>query len=263
MRGFSTVGVLNKTVVKLAIAALVFALTLLFSPVAFCASGPIMPPFRKGMTWVYKGNVEVGAYSNENGKEKETKFSKNLIWRQEVIEVINAGNVSAALLRGHPRDLWFYEEGRSPGRYLYVLVDGKKLYLLDGDPVDQALKILKAGRRTGIVKGLSDVLADDYLVVGYPLKVGEQYPKGSPEEGCMFRWSVEGRKKSALAGYKLKCSSRMREKLKMAPGYGLIYRANTDHTIGEFVPGLGYLQYSGEHHGTLSRFDVSLVEFIN
>jgi hypothetical protein len=197
----------------------------------------LLPPLQKGMKWLYQGTVEVGS----TGKKRVSLI-------QEVEEVVTKKNITAVLLKGHPRDLWFYEKDRL-GRYLWVCVDNKKLYEVDGARIDEVFKLVNEGRDPLAKLGVSD------LVIDGPMHLN-QFFGNDPQRAPMFCWNVESI--SSVAPYMRRFPCVVDSRNRRTYVYTLIYRANTDHTIVKFIPGLGYVAYSGEHHGTVSTFDVTL-----
>lgn len=49
--------------------------------------------------------------------------------------------------------------------------------------------------------------------------------------------------------------------LKHPHEFSCVFRTSPDHSIMNFVPGLGITGYLYKHHGTLSETDLKLVEF--
>ena len=201
----------------------------------------LLPPLKKGMVWTYKGHVQVTDAVN-----------KDITWRQEITEVVTYKNVTAAVLKGHPRDLWFYEEGRKPGRYLWVCVNNKKLYELEGDRVDSVLKLIRA--KSDITKELTG----DDLIVDLPLNLQNCFGSQNLTQAPLFCWKVDQVSFADLK--KVKLPSLLATELRRAYSYSMIYRANTDHTVVHFVRGLGFVDYAGSHHGTLCDFELHLQE---
>jgi len=78
-------------------------------------------PLVRGEVWTYRGHLDGDAGPNK-------VLSKPIEWKEEVLEVLTLGNVTAALIKGHPDDLAFYSKDIKPGRYLLVEVNHGRLY---------------------------------------------------------------------------------------------------------------------------------------
>ena len=99
------------------------------SPVAERHEFPLEP----GMYWNYEGNV-VWAEPGASAVQR-----RQITWRMEIVEVITRDWTTAAVLKGHPRDLVFFDPKREPRTLLLVSVNLQKYYLLEGDRVQPAL----------------------------------------------------------------------------------------------------------------------------
>ena len=232
-------------------AQLFIALTLvaLDSICGVARAGPGMGsafPLAKGTYWVYQGSLTwTPQGSNEVREETVT-------WKMEVLETFSHGWVTAALVKGHPDDLWSYKEGRKPGEYLIIEVASDKFYLLEGERCKKALEHLRDAK--DLLQGL---VKESDLFLELPLKVGK--PFGETEmltrQDLFYRWWIEEKLETDLTDVK---GSPFSGKV---ASYRITYRALSDHTSIEFVSGLGIIRYTGAHHGTASAIDVKLVEF--
>ena len=226
-------------------------------------SAPLLP-LKKGAVWVYRGSAEVAGAPESPSAAPKVLRSK-VVLRQKVKEVFNyqlpAGHlrIVAAIMEGHPQDLWFYEPSRRPCSYMLVEVDSNKvgklakLYMIDGDPVNKIKSLIQAG------KDPSCELTEADLIFQLPVQKNSCFGNTDKMQWPMFAWNVDNIERADLS--KVKKCSLSHGKFAHASCYQLIYRANTDHTMAGFVPGLGYVDYSGEHHGTLANFNVQLEEF--
>ena len=74
------------------------------SPVAEPHEFPLEP----GMYWNYEGNV-VWAEPGASAVQR-----RQIAWRTEIVEVITRDWTTVAVLKGHPRDLVFFDPKREP-----------------------------------------------------------------------------------------------------------------------------------------------------
>ena len=199
-------------------------------------------PFRAGTYWIFAGPVEA-----DIGHGKTIKEVVN--WKMEVTSVLKNGRFTVAVIAGHPNDLWWYEPGRKRGDYLLVK-RADNYYLVTDENARRAVKEFKQRQP------LDKYIRKDNLVLAFPLKVGKLFGKsGGDPSSPMFCWSVEKNESYDLAGVE-----GVKPPLKRT-AYELVYRANTDQTIVDFVPGIGFVHQTSAHHGTVSKFDVRLTEF--
>lgn len=77
-------------------------------------------PPSKGSYWIYQG---VTKWTKPNSNEV---IERTLKWKMEVIETINREQVTAAIVKGFPEDLAWYEEGKERGDYLIIQVGKDK-----------------------------------------------------------------------------------------------------------------------------------------
>jgi hypothetical protein len=99
--------------------------------VALCLWGAIIPsaassteyptetittyfPLSQGAYWVYEGIVKW-----TKGTEV---IEKTVTWKMEVVEVVERDHVTGYLLKGHPDDLAWYEEGKERGEHVIIKV---------------------------------------------------------------------------------------------------------------------------------------------
>jgi len=198
-----------------------------------------------GFEWVYRGQVrwtEVGSRVLE----------KELEWRVRVLEVLRRKRQVVARLEGWLEDLAWYEPGKHPGTYLLISDPQRGLHLL-GDPAAQALW---TRLRTSAAASVSaqDLEEADHLL---PPELSEGMTWGDPEslarrDGLYVRRveSVGTQGLEGLGGW---------TGPHRAPFFRIAYRTHPDHTLVEFVPGLGFTSFTYVHHGTVAECDMRLV----
>jgi hypothetical protein len=229
--------------------SLVLVALLLFGaliPMAYAATpAPAAFPLTKGAYWVYEGPVTW----TPDGADKA--LEKTLTWKMEITDVIQREAIQAAVVKGHPMDLAFYEEGRQPGDYLLVSVRGQQYYLVTGDAVADALKKLKDAEDP-----LTDLVKDTDLILDLPLTPGKAFGETAQitRPDNMYVWVVGSETKAQLA------------KVKGAPTTALTeselkFTTVSDNATVKFVPGVGISAYEFNHNGTVSTVNVKLIEF--
>ena len=206
-------------------------------------------PLQKGNYWIYRGETKFlvrKAGSNENVPKSEV-----LTWKMEVADTFTYDRLFAALIKGAPFDLDWYEPDRPRGDYLILRVGATAYYLYSGDKAKNAWKNLHGDSPDfGMLEKEGDLILDTPLLVG---KVwGSELMHRSHGRYC---WLVEGEhdfnpKNFPSAGV-----------VANTKDYTLAYRTSPDHQILDFVPGLGIVGYEYVHHGTLAETRLCLIEF--
>jgi len=194
-------------------------------------------PLRSGAYWIYEGRVEW-----EDRQAPDGIAQKTLSWKMEVIRTATIGRYDIAVMKGHPSDLAFYQEGRARSEYLIVR-DGNKYYRIDGSTVPD-------------IATLESKLNVDSLFLVIPP------PKGclarNPDENrndLMYCWAAEDIQPIRLDAVKGVPAG------KNYPAYELVMRTNPDHQFVTFASGVGITAYVYGHHGSVSEVDLRLVEY--
>jgi len=203
-------------------------------------------PLSKGSTWVYQGTIKWTR--SVSGEVTE----KPVTWKMNVIETLTRGQVTAAVIKGHPLDLIHFDNGKSPGDYLIVRVGPGKYYLLQHKRAEEGLTKLRDDGDS-----LHDLVREEELFLDTPLATGKVFGEAAQitRQDASYCWIVEGARPAELDG--IKGISVPGRKLQ----YELIYRTRPDHQEIDFVPGIGISRYKYAHHGTVSETEVKLVEF--
>lgn len=191
-------------------------------------------PLEKGNYWIYEGNVR---WTNPG---ENTIQEKKVIWRMEVLDVVKRNHVMAARLKGHPYDLAWYAPGKERGDFLIVCLVNK-YYLVDDDElITDVLNRIKDP-----ADNLKDLVNDSKLFLDAPLMKNKVF--GGEGDSQLFRqdfmyvWLVE--------------DVRLENSYKK---YRLAFRSLPDHTIVDFIPGIGIENFIYVHHGTVSEANVKL-----
>jgi hypothetical protein len=155
----------------------------------------------------------------------ETK-SKHVKFATEIIEVFSYPNARVAVVREFPSEFAWYDETKHP-RYSVLILSQEGLSEISSDSLQEARRLAQdfASKSNVLMQRM-------HPLVVFPLS-----------DGRLFRSRVKGFIPSQVVR-----------------SYETINRTNPDHTIVDFVPDLGVVHYTYEHHGTVSKVDVELKE---
>lgn len=219
---------------------------------AFCGNLFATPeyfPLEKGNYWIYRGETKF-LVKNPSTDKNEPK-TEVLTWKMEVVDTASRNLLFAALIKGAPFDLAWYEPGKAREDYLIVRVGTATYYLFRGGAALAAWAKIKDEAQS-----LVDLDKEGELFLDAPLTEGKvfggEFIHLASGRNC---WLVQGErefnpKRFPAAG-----------KLIAPRDFTLVYRTNPDHQTLDFVPGLGIVGYQYVHHGTLSETDLGLVKF--
>lgn len=200
-------------------------------------------PLEPGRVWTYAGTVRWTAPRAPEVQEKEME------WRMEVLEVVERLSVRAAVLRGHPLDLVWYEEGRTRGRYLLIQVGAGSYYLLGGEEAAKAERRLRdpADPLTGLVQ-------PHQLFLDAPLWPDKRFcgSESFTREDGLYCWVVEAVDTVILEDI----TGVLPRPLTT---YRIALRTLGEHDLLDVVPGIGLIAFTFGHHGTVSEVEVRLV----
>lgn len=201
-------------------------------------TSPDFFPMSKGTYWIYSGKVKWTLDNSNRTAEKQIQ------WKMEVIDSWRSGEIEAALLKGHPADLAWYEPNQGPGEYLLAR-RGTTFFFTP----ERAKEVFEALRR-----GRWDVTQDE-IFFKVPLAVGKRFcePDEVQRTDGHYCWIVDSKKEAVLniAGVPPR----------PVPQYLLAYFTNPDHELDFIVPGVGITRWVYDHHGTVADVDVRLIEF--
>jgi|GEM_PF-1101098 len=239
------------------LAPLSVACLLLFCLCVSLLASPDYFPLEKGNYWIYRGETKFLVPKKNATEEEKQKGIANegksevLTWRMEVVDTATRDGLFAALIKGAPFDLSWYEPGKVRGDYLIVRVGTATYYLLSGQAALDAWARVKDETQS-----LAELDKSGELFLDAPLMEGKVFGGDfvNLAQG-RYCWQVESErafnpKRFPAAG-----------KLEGARDFTLVYRTNPDHQILDFVPGLGIVGFQYVHHGTLSETDLGLIEF--
>jgi len=206
-------------------------------------------PLEKGTFWIYRSETKFLVKNHASGKNDPK--TEVLTWKMEVVDTVSRDQLFAALIKGAPFDLSWYEPGKERGDYLIVRVGTAGYYLFGGDSARSAWAKIKDESQS-----LADLDKGGELLIDAPLMDGKVYAGDFANLARgRYCWLVEGErefnpKRFPAAG-----------KLVTPRDFTLAFRTSPDHQILDFVPGLGIVGFQYVHHGTLSETDLGLIEF--
>lgn len=234
---------------KFVIAALAAALALLVNSLIFelrVESRSLDSfPMREGTFWVYRGVVRW------YDMQLQKTASSTVTSKCEVLHVHRRESLVIALMRGFPWDFDWSEGDANPSDWLIAKTGSGKVYVLDGEKLQEDLK-----RLDNPTDALQDMLREDDLLMKLPLKKGmkccDAEARMRPDD--RYCWVVAATRDAALNGVK-----------GLKPGeyksFLVQYVTNPDDTELEFVPGLGFTSYRYHHHGSVADTEMKLVEY--
>ncbi len=197
-------------------------------------------PMTSGTQWEYEGTV---AWSDNKGPVPQAVIS----WKMELLSRHKVGAFEAAIVRGHPADLAWYEPGKTKPSVCLIVRSPRGRYFRIA-PFD-------AVKDAGLLKSpklLADRCLDETLFAFPGMRQGATWgadATAAPRTDGFHRWNIEAETPARTAGG--------------APVtvYTLAYRTNPDHQLAEFAPGIGLVRWQYVHHGTVAECDMRLVKF--
>lgn len=198
-------------------------------------------PLRTGAVWTYRGTTKRG--------EDDRVTTEDVTWTTRVLEVVQRGAWSAAVMEGHPSDLVTWGAAPTPSSYVIVWRDGH--YYQPSSPAPVLARL-----RDPLDK-LDHLVAEADLLLRLPLRVGDAYCDEPPAEGNHYCWTVEPPhpwSRTSVTGAPPVAALGDR-------AFPVMLRTLPDHTVLTYVPGLGLLAYAYAHHGTPEEVELVLTSF--
>lgn len=204
-------------------------------------------PLETGTVWVYEGPVSWSPDGSDRVAERV------MTWEMAVTETIERRHVFAAVLKGYPLDLAFYEEGKTePGTYLIIRLGTGLYYLLVEERVPETLNRLRDDDDI-----LTDLVYDSECILDLPLESGKIFGETfqlARQDGMYF-WNVMGEDAIVLEDVEGAVPE------SQVSQYELAFLTLSDDLRVEFVPGLGFTRYAYNHHGSAAELDLRLVAY--
>jgi len=199
-------------------------------------------PLRKGSRWVYEGEAEwTRGDKVQSGRVREV---------MEVLAYLPGPEASfAAVVRGFPLDLAWYQPGRKAAISILVCRKGR-FYQRPSSGLKHAL----VHARILLADPAFPTAQEEDPFLDLPLAAGKVWGTGASREDGMYCWVVEGPKARPFTAPAVARGAAFQP-------FTAVYRTNPDHMSLDFAPGLGLTAFSYEHHGTVARTQVRLVAY--
>jgi hypothetical protein len=202
-------------------------------------------PLETGSRWTYEGKIETALSGSA------TTLVTNISWVMEIIDSKKNSTAQAAIVRGFPDELPWYEPAQVPG-FCVLLNFSNHVYQFKSPDEKQARSILQdALNEPGKFSARAH---DDDELFTLPLARDKRWGGDTKREDGYYCWRVEEEKQDTLHIEGVASNQ-------TATVFTLAYRSLPDHQLAEVVPGLGITRYVYVHHGTVATVDVHLVSF--
>ena len=188
-------------------------------------------PLNKGNQWVYEASIKY------HQKETDSLMEQKIEWTMEVTDTLHRGKNIAAIIKGFPTDLVWFEGTALRGDYI-LLQDSNKIYLNNMVSKDSLVS-----RFRDMKDSLTDLKYNGDILFDFPLKLHKTW--GAEEDmparsDSMYEWVVKKESTDTSAAE-------------------IQYMTNPDHSIFQFQPNIGITGYYFEHHGTVMELRMKLV----
>jgi len=200
-------------------------------------------PLTVGTYWIYEGTVEwtVGTEVKED----------TVRWKMEVVDIVDAvhnNGVVAYVMKGHPRNLAWYEKGKPRSDYLIIRSGETRYYYT-------SIEVLT--RLVDEDDDLYDLVSEENLFLDMPLVTDEKFCAAEhiTRYNGGYCWIVGEAKVLDTKDIK------GLEGLGELSEYSVWQGTQSDDSALGFVPGVGISRYRYRHHGTVSTAEVWLVEY--
>jgi hypothetical protein len=198
-------------------------------------------PLKQDAYWIYEGNVKWTAPNSADVEEKK------ITWKMEVKRVFQRNNIIGYEMLGAPWDLAWYEKGKEPSEY-GIIQAGGNFYRTSLETVWRLMD------ETDVLRALVE---EDEIFLDIPLIPGKKFCDTfslSRADG-MYCWTVGDANQADAENIKgVDKSNALIE-------FPIYNQTMPDHSIIQFIPGVGISRYVYQHHGTISDVDVWLVEY--
>jgi hypothetical protein len=207
-------------------------------------------PLVQGSVWVYEGPV-TWPVSPERAAET---VAQRMTWEMSVREMIERGQVTAALLHGHPADLFVPDPlAAPPSDWLIIRVGTDTYYEVRGDAERVATVLARLRNSDDVLVGL---VTDGELMLSLPLAPGKRFCEAEhmTRQDDGYCWVVASARPQ-LGGVALDGPFQ-------APiEYRLRKSALSGDVTVSFTPGIGITGYTAAHRAVPWSVDLRLTEY--
>jgi hypothetical protein len=203
-------------------------------------------PMAKGTYWVYSGPTK---WTPADSAEVQDQV---MTWRMEITDTLQREGISLAVMKGHPSDLAFYQDGEPPSDYVIVNVNDQRYYRLSGERAQSALKRIKDTEDV-----LVDLVDDTELWLDLPLTPGKSFGETAQisRPDRMYTWLVDKTEPVQLTGIAGVTAPAA------ATAFDLSFTTIPEKETVQYVLGLGITRFTYEHYGTVASTDLKLIEY--
>lgn len=194
-------------------------------------------PLRKGARWVFEGEA---SWPGRKAGQVRTGKVRDVM---EVLQVVPGKDAFAAVVRGFPMDLAWYQPGTRP-RISVLVCKGGRFY----QRPSQGLKPALALARELLADGSWPPPEEDPFL-DLPLADAKTWGHAPRRGDGLYRWVVDAKAPRSFPG----AGGGPR------PVFTASFTTNPDEVVLEFSPGVGITAFTYEHHGALARTRVRLV----
>ena len=211
---------------------------LLLLPKVCAAQERSIYPLNEGTIWIYSGSADWTVPNTSPGRVRSGK----LRWTTEVVKTFSAPGVTAAVMKGFPFELAWYDPTETIPGYSVIVETGEGLY--HAYVRNEAEGELEAQR---VITGqVAPVRADQLLE--YPIRVGACLDDGDTAA-------------ELIAAHRYCWFVRREAKVRQALGWDLTYETLPDDMSFRLVPQVGITRFSYHHHGTVANTEAQLINF--
>jgi len=201
--------------------------------------GAELIPLRAGVRWTYAGQAETASADDDSRRSEE------LQWVTEILAVEEGPAGRAAVVRGFPDELAWWQAGQQPR--VGILFESKERLFRLWSVSEEAARLAAAA----LARGTEAVPAGQEPLLELPLTPGRSWGGDARRDDGLYRWTVERKDLRLIDVPGLEPETR-----EVAT---VSYRSLPDHQVLEVVQGVGLVRYVYEHHGAPATVDVRLV----
>lgn len=245
-------------------------------------------PLTKGNYWIYQGKIQwenQPTYENVLGECGEiadyylystTLEERNFTWKLEILESYEFGNIKVALLNNDFTNLSLENlnlsssNGNSPNRaFVVISIDDQKYYLITDEFAEQ---IIDRARNNNFNFTDLNILQEEDLILSLPLKANSHFGR-SEENNVENQLNKTADSSNDCLAWCWKVNKEQNTKFNLdnviglngsypVNEYFLSWGFNNGIVSKEFVPTVGFSQYTSLYHGPslYERISLDLIE---
>ena len=185
-------------------------------------------PLKAGSVWVYRARVSWTPAGSTAVRDTTIQ------WYTEVLSVQDSAGARVALVRDWPTALAWWEPSK-PSEVTRILCVGNKVYHLDREAIRAP--------------------TPDDLILDFPLSVGKLFGRDARDrDDTFYAWYVESATLPDTATIRFGAR-------RIDSSYTITFRTLPDHQIMVVAAGVGIVEYTYGHHGTVATAHARLIAF--